>query len=119
MSYKSPPKNNRFKPGQSGNPKGRPVGALSITTKIKEILTEALEQKDGSKMEIAEVLARSIVKRAIAGNDKMSQLIWNQIDGMPKVKADIEYEDKSQIFTDQQVLAVAQRIVSRAKGKLP
>ena len=38
MGKKKVPEGKRFKPGQSGNPKGRPIGAKSFGTRVKELL---------------------------------------------------------------------------------
>lgn len=38
VGYGKPPSHSRFKPGQSGNPKGRPKGAKSFNTIIRENL---------------------------------------------------------------------------------
>ena len=37
VGYGKPPKAHQFKPGQSGNPKGRPRGAKSEATILREI----------------------------------------------------------------------------------
>ncbi|GBR74604.1 hypothetical protein NO1_1751 [Candidatus Termititenax aidoneus] len=36
--YRNPPINTRFQPGESGNPDGKPVGTLSLTTLLKNAL---------------------------------------------------------------------------------
>jgi hypothetical protein len=36
--YGKPPLHTRFKPGQSGNPRGRPKGSLNFTTDLKTVL---------------------------------------------------------------------------------
>ena len=36
--YGKPPKHTQFKPGQSGNPKGRPKGRRNLATEINEVL---------------------------------------------------------------------------------
>src|SRR5436309_657522 len=51
-------KDTKFKPGKSGNPRGRPKGALNKTTMLaKELL-------DGE----AEQLVRKLIDKAVGGN---------------------------------------------------
>ena len=38
VGYGKPPKLTRFKPGQSGNPRGRPRGALNMATVLERTL---------------------------------------------------------------------------------
>ena len=56
----------RFKPGQSGNPGGRPRGRKSVKAWIDEILDEELvDTKTGRVMTKGEVFARRVVHGAI------------------------------------------------------
>lgn len=64
----------QFKPGQSGNLAGRPKGSISITTKIKQMLEE--------NPQILESLITDLFK-------KHPDLIYKQIDGMPKQTTEI------------------------------
>lgn len=74
-----------FKKGQSGNPKGKAKGTISVISKIKNILQEVAKTTDGKKRERLETLARNIVNMAINKRDKdMIKMIVNYIDGMPK-----------------------------------
>lgn len=118
MGYKTPPKKYRFKKGQSGNLKGKPPGTLSMAKKMRELLMEAIQTKDGKSMQAAEALARSIYKRAVSGNDKMSQLIWNYLDGMPKMHFDGTADINISPFTDEQMVRIAKRIIAQKEGKL-
>lgn len=59
-----------FKPGQSGNPKGRPLGSFSIMTRIK--------QKFAENPEYAEQYIDGILK-----DRNMRKEILQQIDGKP------------------------------------
>ena len=38
IGYGRPPVHSRFKPGQSGNPRGRPKGSLNFETDLKRTL---------------------------------------------------------------------------------
>ena len=65
---------NRWKPGQSGNPAGRP--AYSLTT----ILRRALQKKKSSK-EVGEELIAAAIKHAQDGDYKFFEEIFARIDG--------------------------------------
>lgn len=64
-----------FKPGQSGNPAGRPKGSISITTKVKRLLEDNPEK------------FQELVDKLI--NDS-PELVWKMIDGMPKQETKVE-----------------------------
>jgi hypothetical protein len=40
VGYRKPPRRTRFRKGQSGNPRGRPSGAKSLSTMLREALNE-------------------------------------------------------------------------------
>ena len=46
VGYGKPPKSGQFKPGQSGNPKGRPKGAKNFKTELEEELLEKIQIKN-------------------------------------------------------------------------
>ncbi|MET4121442.1 MULTISPECIES: DUF5681 domain-containing protein [Bradyrhizobium] len=47
--YGKPPQHTRFKPGQSGNPRGRPKGSLNFTTDLKTVLLAPVAVNDGGR----------------------------------------------------------------------
>jgi hypothetical protein len=48
VGYRKPPREHQFKPGQSGNPKGRPRGSKSFTTLlVEELGTKITIQENG------------------------------------------------------------------------
>jgi Family of unknown function (DUF5681) len=49
VGYGKPPKRTQFKPGQSGNPSGRPRGARNFRTDLLEELAEPITLKDGAR----------------------------------------------------------------------
>jgi hypothetical protein len=77
-----PPKDNRFKKGVSGNPKGRPKGSVSMAALIqKESLrkvpvTEGGRTKSMSKMNI---VARQITQGAMKGDPKATAIFIQEL----------------------------------------
>lgn len=72
-----------FKQGEDPrrNIEGRPVGAKSFTTKVKEALEKIA---DGKEYTYEEAFIKSILKKAIVDGDASTQkLIWNYLDGLP------------------------------------
>jgi hypothetical protein len=49
VGYCKPPKRTQFKPGQSGNPKGRPKGAKNFSTKVHEVLSLPVKITQGKR----------------------------------------------------------------------
>ena len=79
-----------FKPGQSGNPKGRPPGTISLTTLIKQELDKCPDSDN--KKTYADLIVKRILTKAIKdGDPQMIKTVWAYIDGLPK--ADITITD--------------------------
>ena len=75
-----------FKPGQSGNPNGRPKG-LSITAMVREELEKVPE---GQEKPAKELLVKRILHKAISEGDKeMIKICWNYMDGLPSQGIDV------------------------------
>jgi hypothetical protein len=49
VGYGKPPKHTRFKPGQSGNPKGRRRGRRNLRTVVEETLREKITIREGDR----------------------------------------------------------------------
>lgn len=73
VGYGKPPQNTRFKPGQSGNPKGKPRGAKNLATivdnatKEKVVVTENGKRRAVSKLEL---VIKQLVNKAALGDQK-------------------------------------------------
>lgn len=62
-----PPRKNQWKPGQSGNPKGRPKGRKSNATILREILDKRLEVPVDGRIRLISVRELMLTRFADAG----------------------------------------------------
>ena len=80
VGYGKPPKHSRFKPGQSGNLKGKPKGARSLKSLIRRALEEKVAVKTNGKRDKAtkrEVIATQIVNQAVRGDTKATKFVMD------------------------------------------
>lgn len=67
------PKHSRFKPGQSGNPKGRPKAAKGLKTITRELLTEKVSvrtAKGETKISRIQAVFLKLHEQAMKGNPR-------------------------------------------------
>lgn len=72
-------KDTRFKPGKSGNPKGRPPAELCLTTLLRAALSE--HDEDGKRTKARSVID-ALVLQACEGKTAAIEQIFNRIDGI-------------------------------------
>jgi Family of unknown function (DUF5681) len=73
VGYGRPPKHTRFKPGKSGNPKGRSPQSRNLKTIVKEVFDEQMPIREGGRvrrMAAIEALVRMTMSRAFKGDLK-------------------------------------------------
>jgi Family of unknown function (DUF5681) len=73
VGYRRPPVHTRFKPGQSGNPSGRPKGSQNLQTLFHKILNERIPLREGArvrKVSKAEAVMRGLVIGAMKGEPR-------------------------------------------------
>jgi hypothetical protein len=81
VGYAKPPSNTRFKPGQSGNPGGRPKGAKNFSTAIEDALRARVTVTENGKrrrLSKREVIAKRLVNRAAEGDLRALPLVLNE-----------------------------------------
>jgi len=65
VGYGRPPSPSRFKPGQSGNPRGRPKGTRNLLSDLRDELAEKIRIREGGK-ELRVSKQRAFVKILVA-----------------------------------------------------
>lgn len=78
IGYKKPPKNGQFKPGQSGNGKGRPKGHRNIKTDLlEELMTQISVTENGrsKKMSKQAVFIKQVCTKALGGDLASGKLL--------------------------------------------
>lgn len=75
-----------FKPGQSGNPKGRPPKGYSITEMMKEMLA--------SDPDLKKEIGYKIAEKAKRGDMAAMKMLWQYMDGMPQQNVDLKSGDE-------------------------
>ena len=73
VGYGKPPKSGQFKPGQSGNPNGRPKGAKNFKTVLEDELLSKVPIKEHGKVrkvQKQEAMVKAILQKAMQGDVK-------------------------------------------------
>ncbi len=78
VGHPIPPVEHRFKPGQSGNPKGRPKGSKNTYKILDDILSKRVKLvQDGKtiKLDRRTIIILQAVQSAMKGNNKALQTL--------------------------------------------
>jgi hypothetical protein len=73
VGYGRPPKRGQFKPGKSGNSKGRPKGSKNLQDMIDAELNKTVVVNENGKRQSAskrEVVAKRLINKALEGQDR-------------------------------------------------
>jgi len=86
VGYKSPPTWTRFKPGQSGNPTGRPKKRKSLKAELADELDELISvSESGREVQIPKrrAIAKSLIRKAVAGDLRATEALLSIFAGDP------------------------------------
>jgi hypothetical protein len=108
-----------FKPGQSGNPAGRPK-SITLSEALRLELAKVLPN-DTNERTFAEVIAQSLVRAARMGNILAAKEIADRTEGKPKqaIAMDMNVTDWRELsrqhgLSEADVITEAQRIIAES-----
>ena len=96
VGYKRPPKGSRFRPGQSGNPSGRPK-RHDFQTVLSAELAAATPGKAASKLE---ALVTTLVDASIGGNMRALSVLVPLLRNQPTQSASTPTQEDVRVLDD-------------------
>jgi hypothetical protein len=82
VGFGRPPRHTRFKPGESGNPHGRPKGAKNIATALEqELNAQVTITERGKRRRVSKrtLIAKRLVNGAAEGEMKAMAVLFQQL----------------------------------------
>ncbi|GHF70712.1 DUF5681 domain-containing protein [Seohaeicola zhoushanensis] len=95
VGYRKPPKASRFKPGQSGNPRGRPKNAQNVGKLLAAALAQRITIREGERTaEVSkrEALIVALLNRAIKGDGRATAQVLGLIQDQDRGEAETRQE---------------------------
>jgi Family of unknown function (DUF5681) len=93
VGFARPPTHTQFRPGRSGNPRGRPKGRASLQDIVKDVLFAKMEVRVGErihKLASVSALMRTAMNRALKGDHKflMAVIAFIRLSGLSDMGGD-------------------------------
>lgn len=82
IGYGKPPKHTRFKPGRSGNPKGRPRKSKNIATLMEKELSRLVIVKEGGetrRVPQRQAIVKRLINGALNGNTRQIEFLFKYL----------------------------------------
>jgi Family of unknown function (DUF5681) len=83
VGYGKPPQARQFRPGESGNPKGRPKGSKNTATLLRELLDRKIEMRTGDsirKVTVREAILTRFADSALKGDRNSAAFLLQRYD---------------------------------------
>lgn len=112
VGYGKPPKSFQFKPGQSGNPKGKAKGQPSLSEIVLSEIGRLVKVKLGEEvvhLTKKQALVRKLIDMGLQGNLGAAQLVLNFL---PKAEAVLEKSEPVELPLTDDELAILKEMTS-------
>ena len=81
--YRRPPESTRFKPGESGNPKGRPKGSRPVGAVLQEIIRQKIAVTENGRtrrLPVLEIMLRRLANDAMRGEQRSIKFLLSLVE---------------------------------------
>ena len=106
VGYGKPPRNTRFKKGQSGNPRGRPSGSKNLSTLLSEALNEpVIVTENGRRRKISkrQAIIMQLVNQSANGDWRAAKFLLDILQDIER-RTEPETAEDGFGWGDEQVL---------------
>jgi len=114
VGFGRPPKATRFKPGKSGNPRGRPKGSRPVGAVLQEVLRQRIPVTENGRtrrLPALEVMLRRLANEAMRSEPSAVKLMLSLVDRYA--------EAPEATLSVDEVLAEDQAIIARYLSSTP
>ena len=114
VGYRKPPRHTRFKPGVSGNPRGRPKDAKNLSTLVHEALNEqVVVAENGRRRKVSKrrAIITQLVNRSAQADLKATQILLG-------IMQDIERRSEAEPV-ETGFDAADEKVIEQLKVRLP
>ena len=104
VGYRKPPKSKRFKPGESGNPSGRPKGSKNLKTDLMEELGEKILVQEGGearKLSKQRAVVKTLVNRTLQGDARAASSLLSMMMKLLDTGEGTEPESSDELLPDE------------------
>jgi hypothetical protein len=108
VGYGRPPMNTRFRPGRSGNPRGRPKGSKNYKTLLANILDRKVK-RERRRVPRTKLLLEMLVDRALEGDWQAMKLVVSMMEVHDTLREPVSFGKKDAVDFDAMASKFGQR----------
>jgi hypothetical protein len=116
VGYRKPPRHSQFRPGTSGNPKGRKRGSLNLKTDLESELKESIRIREGERefsVSKQRAMIKALLAKALKGDARAASLLIGLI--AKHIESELASDTSKPLASDD--LKILEAYVARhAKG---